>query len=99
MTDDLFPGCRSESPRLAWMRRYGITVRPVTVRELMHLAVTDGIDDDAGGYQYIATAPTLPDGSVSCYGPTEDDALAGVAKALGIPLWNEEAYTAGRSGK
>lgn len=91
MTSDLFPDCRQDSPRLAWMKRHGITVRPVTVCELMHLAVTDWIDDDAGDHRFIASAPTIPDGSVSSYGPTEEDALASVAKALGIPLWNEEA--------
>lgn len=93
MTDDLFPDCRSESPRLAWMRRHGITVRPATTYERVCIAEED--IDAAEDYRFVASAPTLPDGSVSCYGPTEDDALVGVAKALGIPLWNKEAFVDG----
>ena len=93
MTSDLFPDCRQDSPRLAWMKRHGITVRKATFDELMRFEATYGIDDDEQrDYQFIASAPTGGLFRMNCYASTEEDALAGVAKAIGIPLWNEEQY-------
>ena len=90
MTSDLFPDCRQDSPRLAWMRRHGITVRPASMYARVCILEESGPEAEKD-FRFVASAPTLPEGSVSSYGSTEDDALAGVAKALGIPLWNEEA--------
>ena len=76
MTSDLFPDCRQDSPRLAWMKRHGVEVRTMTEHDRMFVA-------DDGSLNYVAET-----GHVTAYGETEDDALA----ALGIPLWNEEQY-------
>ena len=87
MTDDLFPDCRQDSPRLAWMKRHGITVRPATTYE--RVCIYDAGDPDAAdAYRFVAKAPTKPHGFIYGYAPTEDEAVA----ALGIPLWNEEQY-------
>jgi hypothetical protein len=76
MTSDLFPDCKMDSPRLAWMKRHGVEVRTMTEHDRMFVA-------DNGSLNYVAET-----GHETAYGETEHDALA----ALGIPLWNEEQY-------
>ena len=83
MTSDLFPDCKQDSPRLAWMKKYGVTVRDATE------------DDRAFGLEdsvlYVAecNTPREPTGECPCgFGATKDEAIA----SLGIPLWNEEQY-------
>ena len=88
MTSDLFPDCRQDSPRLAWMKRHGITIRPITdfERSLFSEFSRDLILNFAAlkkrHDKYLQTG----------VGETEDNALADLAEQLGIPLWNEEQY-------
>lgn len=79
MTDtiDLFPDCKQDSPRLAWIKRNGVEVVELPVKQ-------DG--------QYPFCAGTASVMHAFGYGDTEDDALADFSKRNGIPLWNEEAY-------
>ena len=77
MTSDLFPDCRQDSPRLAWMKRHGVEVVELPVKQ-------------DGQYPFCAGTASLM--HAFGYGDTEDDALADFAKRNGIPLWNEEQY-------
>lgn len=35
MSDDLFPDCKQDSPRLAWMKRYGVNPKDMTNEVLL----------------------------------------------------------------
>jgi hypothetical protein len=67
MTSDLFPDCKMDSPRLAWMKRYGIKVQ----EHGMKFLASDG------SLNYVAEM-----GHVTAYGETEDDALAALGIPL-----------------
>ena len=56
MSDDLFPDCRHDSPRLAWMKRHGIRI--VATDELLigEFAATDGSATAYGDSEYDALA-------------------------------------------
>ena len=89
MTSDLFPDCRQDSPRLAWMKRHDV-----------HTLFTDA-DAPYDGYELWSAWQGDGDciaehGQDPIYGyvtgATEEDAIVNLAKARGIPLWNEEQY-------
>lgn len=81
MTNDLFPDCKQDSPRLAWMKRHDISVRQMTDFEHClfagRFAALKKLDNE-----YFQTG----------IGETEDEAISSLAEQLGIPPWNEEAY-------
>lgn len=87
MKDDLFPDCLQDSPRLAWMKRHGVTVRPTTMFERVCIAEADDINAVAECL-FMASMAKPNGNSRHGLGPTEDEAIA----ALGIPLWNEEQF-------
>jgi hypothetical protein len=74
MTDELFAVPESLSPRLRWMRRHGITTRRNDITET----------PSANWEAYQACSGDWEPGD------TEHDAIANLAEALGIRLWNEE---------
>ena len=89
MTSDLFPDCKHDSPRLAWMKKHDVHT------------LSTGIDDPdediepwsawQGDGDCISEYGRDPKyGFVT--GATEEDAIVNLAKARGIPLWNEEQY-------
>ena len=87
MTSDLFPDCRQDSPRLAWMKRHHINV--------IELESVLEIEEDEFGNEYGRYNVTLDyesEQTVRGYGMMLDEALADFASKLGIPLWNEEQY-------
>lgn len=94
MTNDLFPDCKQDSPRLSWELRHGVNVRPATKRELMSI---EDSELDKSAFVASCCAPTHP--YAWAHGPTEDEAIAALAGKLGIPLWHEEAYAAERRAK
>ena len=89
MNDELFPAesVAQDSPRLAWMKRHDIHTDKMHDYDEeeepwsawvgdLEKAIADGGDNpEAGGYSVAKT---------------EDDALAILAKARGLRLWNEE---------
>jgi hypothetical protein len=84
--NDLFPSLpKTLSPRLAWMQRNNIKTAPQDEDEDGNtwFAVSCCADEDP--YQ-MAMA-----GRLTRAAETEDEALTELAKAAGIPLWNEEA--------
>ena len=87
MTSDLFPDCKMDSPRLAWIKRHHIKV--------IELESVSEIEEDEFGNEYGRYNVTLDyesEQTVRGYGMTLDEALADFASKLGIPLWNEEQY-------
>ena len=78
MTSDLFPDCRQDSPRLAWMKRHGIKVTLPLIMGLEHVCVQH---KPSGKVRYGGPS-----------GGDEDEVLARLASELGIPLWNEEQF-------
>ena len=85
MTNDLFPDCRHDSPRLAWMKRHKVHT------SCFEDAAPEPWSAWQGDGSCIAEHGRDPIyGYVT--GATEEDAIVNLAKARGIPLWNEEAY-------
>lgn len=70
-----------KSPRLRWLERNGISTRQAD-----HQVSADE-EDDFGNrvHQWMATSRLYYRG-----GDTEDDALAALARVMGVLLWNEE---------
>ena len=84
---DLFPDCRQDSPRLAWMKRNHVKV--------IELESVSEIEEDEFGNEYGRFNITFDyesNQTVRGYGMTLDEALASFALCAGIPLWNEEEY-------
>ena len=77
MSDELFSPSEvaSDSPKLRWMKRHGITLysRPT------------GDKTDAPNEQWLAMK-----GWFRAYGPDEDSALIDLAEMLDIADWREE---------
>ena len=79
---DLFELPTSLSPRAKWFAKYAVKIvyQGGPVKD-------DFCDLDrfvAIGYKEGSLLP------VECDAPTEDEAIAGLAKKLGVRLWNEE---------
>lgn len=87
---DLFPDCKMDSPRLAWMKKYEITViHDPNIIEMQE----DEFGNEYGAYcvcSYKLHGPTAAIRGGS--GMTLEDALSQWAYQNGIALWNEEAY-------
>lgn len=82
---DLFPDLpQQDSPRLAWMKRYGVktTMTPEPVV---------GSVCDLTGEEVVEWYAYIQEGEQAQGGHTEDEAIAAFAKAQGMRLWNEEA--------
>lgn len=97
MTNDLFPDCKQDSPRLAWMKRNHLKV--------IELESVSEIEEDEFGNKYgrfnVVHEDYYQDDD-KCFdfigiGMTLDEALEKYAQLKRIPLWNEEAYAAERS--
>lgn len=80
--DDLFTVPEQLSPRLLWIKQHGIVL---------------SYDDSPAGMEFgpwFASIPHTADADGFCPdsggGPTEDDALADLARNMGIRLWNEQ---------
>lgn len=80
---DLFNIPPTLSPRLAWIKKHGVTIH---CSKLL-------TDDDLEKYAaYIGDeTEAIRSGRVG-FGQTEDEALVDLAKLLGVPLWNEERF-------
>jgi len=76
--DELFSIPPCDSPRLAWMKKHGVTIGPNN-----NFVATDS-DDFRYGYSLIAEC-SLGAG----YGNTDDEAIVDLAKRSGLKLWNE----------
>lgn len=88
MSEELFPieEITADSPRLAWMKRHDVHTAFSTcceespwsawVGELKVAIEIGGSYPSTGGY---------------AIGDSEDEAIAALAEARGIPLWNEES--------
>lgn len=78
--NELFDIPEFKSPRLLWMDRHGIALEPNS----------DSSDNKwcacmwRDGWGGVSFKDRIP-------GKTEDGALTALAKAAGIPLWNEES--------
>lgn len=97
---DLFPDCKMDSPKLAWMKRHGVRVN-------YNRTAYEGIDepDEVWPYEAYKSSAGSADhvrmlqlaktgdlfGALMTIGPTEDDALCELAKANGWLLWFEES--------
>lgn len=79
----LFELEESLSPREAWLRRH----RVVTGWLEAGTETIDGIVDE--GWEWCAASLTR---HLRGFGATEADAIAALAKRMGVPLWFEEAY-------
>lgn len=89
---ELFPAeaVAMDSPRLAWLKKHGL--------EIAHTGNMAGLEDDFGDEIPLWVCRVVGKGENELYGPCEidggdtaDEACANLAKARGIPLWNEEA--------
>jgi len=76
MTNELFPESQmsSESPRLKWIKRYGVVI---------------GWDEQDEEYTAAAYS-VKQGRRVYGYGGDDLEALAMLAQRLGVKLWNEE---------
>ena len=64
----------TESPRLVWLRKHRIITKRLTLSGL-------------GKMQWQAHVAGT---ELSAFGATEDEAIAGIATARNLKLWNEE---------
>ena len=85
MNQELFPPSTvaGESPRLRWIKQYGLTVLPTN-------QVPHWQDDPRMAYKLEAVSNFS---ACRGFGDTEDDALADWAHTRGVRLWNEAAIT------
>lgn len=75
MRDLLFDVPETLSPRLAWMKKHGLTVAKSDVADSDEWVASDDDDDDPEGY---------------AVGKTQDEALVKYARKFGIKLWNDK---------
>ena len=95
MTSDLFPDCRQDSPRLAWMKRHGISI--IESNELAKVRIIkaetyQGYKEEYRHFEKYFDYDRLT-------GWTNDEMLADFARYIGIPLWNEEEYINGKEAE
>lgn len=85
-TQELFQpaAVASDSPRIAWCRRYRIIISDMTTQPVAAAAVATGEIDRWWCESDKLQFPMF--GS----GPTEADAIADFARRNGLRLWNEE---------
>lgn len=85
----LFDLPESKSPRLLWMEKYQVTIHKSGYAEIVEsefgdwypfTAINGPVSDANGNHLYPPRGEGL----------TEDEALANLAKTLGVKLWNEE---------
>ena len=95
MTSDLFPNeGRQDSPRLAWMKRHGV----ITKEYPAHGDWYAGLRSFAEDLQHVCDTDAdillwerCEHGLVNLgHARTEDDAIADLARKMGLRLWNEE---------
>jgi hypothetical protein len=96
MTDDLFPDCKQGSPRLAWMKKHGVTTELVGDAWRAYGTFVHHVDYGKIPDKSEIDEPVLLMADQYVFylidGASEDEALSFWAKEAGIPLWNEEAY-------
>ena len=89
--NDLFEIPPSLSPRLAWIKKHGLTIRHDS-------KIQPDAEDEFSGerlYPFVVYAGEFPRdgifaGNRGAWGDSEDEALVAWAKSHGIKLWNEE---------
>ena len=92
MTSDLFPDCRQDSPRLAWMKRHGI-----------HTSCFEDADPEPWSAWQGDSSCIAEHGKDPFFGyltgTTELNAIVNLAESRCIPLWNEEEYINGKEAE
>jgi len=78
--NELFQIEEQKSPRLIWLEKHNVKYahHPQEDKGYKFMAWMENEKMDQAGY--------------GCYGETLQEAICGMAKANGIPLWNEEEF-------
>jgi len=90
--DELFSIAPCPSPRMTWLRANGISTKRTDLEpEDGKWPTEDEFGNDVWPWSAFSGLTRFNGEPIVGYGITEDDALTELAKALRIPLWNEES--------